>query len=129
MAQKVVVQLIDDLDGSEADDITTIQFGLDGVSYEIDLTDSNASRLRDDLADYIAAARRVRGRSKSAVRLGGGDSAEALRIRGWAKENGISLKPRGAIPKKIKDQYRREAANTGHRGTSTGRRSRSTGKR
>ena len=47
MAQKVQVLLVDDLDGSEATE--TVTFGLDGVSYEIDLSSGNASKLRKDL--------------------------------------------------------------------------------
>jgi hypothetical protein len=55
MAQKVLVQLIDDLDGTSSEDVMTVQFGLDGVTYEIDLSESNADRLRDLLADYVTA--------------------------------------------------------------------------
>lgn len=40
MAQKVLVSLVDDLDGSEAEE--TVEFGLDGVSYQIDLSGENA---------------------------------------------------------------------------------------
>ena len=40
MAQKVNIVLIDDIDGSEA--IETVSFGLDGTSYEIDLSTKNA---------------------------------------------------------------------------------------
>ena len=44
MAQKVMVTLVDDLDGSEAGE--TVEFGLDGAFYEIDLSEGNAERLR-----------------------------------------------------------------------------------
>ena len=47
MTQKVLVQLVDDLDGTTSDRVTTVQFGLDGVTYEIDLTDSHAKTLRE----------------------------------------------------------------------------------
>ena len=47
MAQKVQVILVDDIDGGEADE--TVSFSLDGVSYEIDLSESNATELRDAL--------------------------------------------------------------------------------
>ncbi|MBO0851506.1 MAG: Lsr2 family protein, partial [Pseudonocardia sp.] len=63
MAQKVTVSLIDDLDGNKADE--TVEFGLDGKSYEIDLSSGNAGKLRDALADYVAAARRPGGRRRS----------------------------------------------------------------
>lgn len=49
MAQKTIVQLIDDLDGTSNGDIETVVFGLDGVSYEIDLNDDHAGELRERL--------------------------------------------------------------------------------
>src|SRR5664279_3833487 len=61
VAQKVQVILTDDLDGGDAEE--TVQFAIDGVSYEIDLSASNAEALRDALAAYVASARRVGGRS------------------------------------------------------------------
>jgi hypothetical protein len=50
MAQKVLIQLVDDLDGSASEDITTVTFGLDGANYEIDLTANNAAKLRNSSA-------------------------------------------------------------------------------
>src|SRR5712664_633700 len=64
MAQKTIVQLIDDLDGTSSESIETITFGLDGVVYEIDLSDDNAEKLRDNLAEFITSARRTGGRAK-----------------------------------------------------------------
>src|SRR3954447_4127167 len=63
MAQQVNVKFVDDLDGSDA--AGTVSFGLDGRSYEIDLSDDNAARLRDSLAAFIAAARKS-GEAKAA---------------------------------------------------------------
>ena len=60
MAQKVHIVLEDDLDGSPATE--TVSFGLDGKSYEIDLNDKNAGKLRDALAQYVGAGRSVGGR-------------------------------------------------------------------
>ncbi|MGH3989832.1 MAG: histone-like nucleoid-structuring protein Lsr2, partial [Pseudonocardiaceae bacterium] len=62
MAQKTIVTLIDDLTGEEAEDITTVEFALEGVTYEIDLADDNAAQLRDKLSRYVAAARKTSGR-------------------------------------------------------------------
>lgn len=56
MARITVTRLIDDLDGASA--AQTIAFGLSGTEFEIDLSDKNASRLRDELA-----RRSVTGRS------------------------------------------------------------------
>ena len=41
MAQRVNVILVDDLDGGDA--VETVSFGLDGVDYEIDLSEAHAS--------------------------------------------------------------------------------------
>src|SRR4030088_2806619 len=59
MARKTIVTLVDDLDGSKASE--TVQFALDGVAYQIDLSSLNASKLRDELAEYVARARRPDG--------------------------------------------------------------------
>ena len=66
MAQKVQVILVDDLDGGEADE--TISFALDGVNYEIDLSENNAESLWESLAEWIGHARRVGGRASSRSR-------------------------------------------------------------
>ncbi|MFD1047271.1 Lsr2 family protein, partial [Kibdelosporangium lantanae] len=62
MAQKTVVELVDDLDGGIADE--TVAFTLDGVEFQIDLSAENAARLRDSLAAYVAHARRIGGRKQ-----------------------------------------------------------------
>ncbi|WP_331077072.1 Lsr2 family protein [Actinophytocola sp.] len=113
MAQKVLVQLIDDLDGTSAEDVTTVQFGLDGVTYEIDLTESNADRLRDLLAEYVGSARRTGGRVKRGGRPGGAGGAannDAGQIREWAQANGIELAARGRIPSHVAESYRQAQA-------------------
>ena len=68
MAQKVQTLFIDDLDGSEADG--TVRFGLDGTEYEIDLNAEHAQQLRDALARYVGAARRVSGSARQPARSG-----------------------------------------------------------
>jgi len=116
MAQKVVVSLVDDLDQSEADE--TVEFGLDGATYEIDLSDANASALREKLADYVAHARRSGGRRKSstaassapASRRGSGGRAAVDReqnqaIREWARKQGMTVSERGRIPSEVSEAY------------------------
>jgi hypothetical protein len=109
MAQKVLVQLVDDLDGTSSHDVTTVLFGLDGVTYEIDLTEANAERLRESLAEYVESARRVGGRVKRGTRPGAGSKAasasEAGQIREWAQENGFELAGRGRIPSHVVEAY------------------------
>ena len=112
MAQKVLVQFVDDLDGTSSDDVTTVQFGLDGVNYEIDLSADNAEQLRKNFADYVDAARRTGGRLKAGSRLGGkaARSGEAGQIREWALENGFALSGRGRIPAHVIEAYQEATA-------------------
>ena len=63
MAKKVTVTLVDDFDGEGAAD-ETVEFGLDGVSYEIDLSSKNAAKLRNDLKLWVDAGRQG-GRSQA----------------------------------------------------------------
>jgi len=109
MAQKVVTHLIDDLDGKEANE--TVSFGLDGANYEIDLSDKNASKLRDALAAYVDAARKAgRVPAKGARgRISGGrattDREQNQAIRQWAKKAGLNVSERGRIPAEIVEKY------------------------
>jgi hypothetical protein len=114
MAQKVFVQLVDDLDGTSSQDVSTVLFGLDGVSYEIDLSDANAARLRESLQEFVDSARRTGGRIKRDTRpLQTGESAdsgEASQIREWALENGYQLAGRGRIPSQVIEAYKEAQA-------------------
>ena len=107
MAQKVVVELVDDLDGTTSDGINTVTFGLDGASYEIDLTEHNAERLRESLARYLGAARRTGGRIKRSAATTGpatrptADRDQTKAIREWARNNGWALADRGRIPANV----------------------------
>jgi hypothetical protein len=108
MAQKVLVQLVDDLDGTSSSDISTVTFGLDGVTYEIDLNTENASHLRDHLAEFITAARRTGGRVRRGVTPGGGtgrNREQTQAIREWAKKNGHDVSDRGRIPAAVIDAF------------------------
>jgi hypothetical protein len=111
VAQKVQVLLLDDLDGTEAEE--TVSFSLDGSAYEIDLSKSNASGLRDALAKYVGAARKASrtatGRQSSGRSRAGGSAAidrdQAAAIRAWAKKQGLKVSDRGRIPASIIEQY------------------------
>jgi hypothetical protein len=105
MAQKVQVTLIDDLD-NESEAHETVTFALDGKSYEIDLNDKNAAKLRKYLSPYITAGRRTgstKGRGKFARPQQAGD--ETAKIRSWAKQNGYEVNDRGRVPQTIRDAY------------------------
>jgi hypothetical protein len=103
MARKIQVVLEDDLSGGPADE--TITFALDGVSYEIDLSDANAAQLRDALRPYVAAARRSGGRARRGSGATGGAGGEAAKIRAWAEANGIAVSARGRIPADVREKY------------------------
>ena len=70
MAQKTIVTLVDDLTGEEAENISTVEFAIDGVTYELDLTDENSAKLHDTLSQYAKAGRKVGGRRRSSPRPG-----------------------------------------------------------
>lgn len=112
MAQKVTVSLVDDLDGDKADE--TVQFGLDGKSYEIDLSTGNAGKLREALQAYVAAARRPGGRRRSGAAPSGGarratvDRDQNQAIREWARKRGMKVSDRGRIPADLVDAYHKE---------------------
>lgn len=124
MAQRTIVTLLDDLDQSEADE--TVEFGLDGVTYEVDLSEDHASDLRDALSDFIAHARRTGGRrrggpassstGRSATRRGRGDGTggaapvdreQNQAIREWARKQGMTVSDRGRIPREVTEAYHR----------------------
>lgn len=108
MAQKVLVQLVDDLDGTSSDDVSTVFFGLDGVEFEVDLSNPNAEKLRKTLEEYVAAARRTGGRKRRGASPsdGAGSQGEAGLVREWALENGFELAARGRIPGHVVEAYK-----------------------
>lgn len=110
MAQQVNVVLVDDIDGNSATE--TVLFGLDGVSYEIDLNDKNAKKLRDAVAGYVAAGRRVGGRQRSSTRSSrsssaSGSSVDTAAVRAWAKSKGYEVSDRGRISAEVLDAYKK----------------------
>lgn len=107
MARQTTVHLVDDLDGTPADE--TVSFALDGKAYEIDLSPTNAETLRDFLALYIDKGRRAIGAGAKASSKPRSDRAQTKAIREWAKGQGFELAERGRIPEKVLELY--QAAN------------------
>ncbi|BBY57996.1 histone-like nucleoid-structuring protein Lsr2 [Mycolicibacterium sarraceniae] len=109
MAKKVTVTLVDDFDGAGAAD-ETVEFALDGVSYEIDLSSKNAQKLRNDLRQWVEASRRVGGRRRGRSGPAGHgrasiDREQSAAIRDWARRNGHKVSTRGRIPADIIDAF------------------------
>lgn len=110
MAKKVTVTLVDDFDGEGPAD-ETVEFSIDGVSYEIDLSAKNAKKIREDFKQWIDAGRRVGGRRRG--RPGGAagrgrasiDREQSAAIREWARRNGHKVSTRGRIPAEIIEAF------------------------
>ena len=114
MAQQTIVRYTDDLDGSEASG--TVDFGLDGRIYEIDLSEQNAAKLRYALAPFIDVARKAGGRSSGRTRARAqrqpaeeqparSSRADTAAIRDWARQHGHTVNDRGRIPKSVIEAY------------------------
>lgn len=107
MAQKVQVILVDDIDGGEANE--TVTFGLDGVTYEIDLSTEHAAELREAFASWVGHARKTArgGAPRTAARSGRTrrSTSDANEIRTWARENGHNVNDRGRISAEIREAY------------------------
>jgi hypothetical protein len=112
MARQVITVMTDDLDGGDAD--RTVEFGLDGASYTIDLSEKNAGKLRKALDPYLIGGSRIgragtdgrgpgrRGRGTATVRT---DRDQNRAIREWATKNGYDVSERGRIPASVIEAY------------------------
>uniref|UniRef100_UPI003F49A27D histone-like nucleoid-structuring protein Lsr2 n=1 Tax=Amycolatopsis sp. CA-096443 TaxID=3239919 RepID=UPI003F49A27D len=118
MAQKVRVEIVDDIDGRVA--VQTVRFSLDGVGDEIDLSEENAEALRAELAPYVAAGQRVGGRKVRSVAaaararprrvLTPAERSRNREIRLWARAEGIPVSRHGLIADTVIKQYESRAA-------------------
>lgn len=102
MAQRVSVELVDDIDGSKA--VETVTFALDGTTYEIDLNKKNAAKLRDGLTAFIENGRKVSG-ARSRAKRTAASGPSAAEIRAWAQSNGYEVPDRGRIPAHVRAAF------------------------
>jgi len=100
MAQKVNIVLVDDIDGTPAEE--TVSFALDGKEYEIDLSAKNAGKLRDALAPYVGHARKAASRRRGGRGSNGPSPAD---IRAWARDNGFDVPDRGRVSSEVREAY------------------------
>ncbi len=108
MAQKYLVQLIDDLSQEPIEDGAgeSVAFGVDGVSYAIDLTDEHAADFRALLEPYVAAARKADVATAPARSSRAAASKQDLKaIREWASANGYSVADRGRVPNEVQKAF------------------------
>lgn len=108
MARKVIVELVDDYDGTSPAE-ETVTLALDGVTYEIDLSAGNAEKLRDIVGGWAAHARRVGGRATKNKRRTqpATDTHQTQAIREWARSNGIEVSNRGRISAEVTEAYKK----------------------
>src|SRR5215207_3256258 len=121
VAREVIEKLIDDLDGGDAAE--TVTFGLDGTTYDIDLSKKNAAVFRKSLARYVNAARRSTARTRSTRRTAPSRSTrraaapstngsqptrdfDIVQLREWAGANKVAVPARGRIPTSVVEQYK-----------------------
>lgn len=115
MASRVISTLIDDLDGTVADE--TVLFGIDGATYEIDLTAEHAQGLRDSITEFVNSARRTGGRlprSRRHISSGPNKGAKVRAsndpkpadVREWAKKKRKSINDRGRVPTALIEEYK-----------------------
>jgi hypothetical protein len=120
MAQRQVTVFIDDVTGDELEGGETVNFALDGVEYQIDLSEEHADELRKAFAPYVLRGRRTGGRyargGGSAGRprrsadpapsgAGGRSKHDTQAIREWAQANGHKVSDRGRIPAGVVEAY------------------------
>ena len=112
MAQKTILELVDDLDGGPADE--SVAFALDGVEFVIDLSAANAARLRDTLAEFVGHARRTGGRkSRGRVATNGNGNAkpDVQAVREWARSQGETVADRGRVPQALVMRFQEAHSN------------------
>jgi nucleoid-associated protein Lsr2 len=113
MAREVIEELVDDLDGGDATE--TVSFGLDGSSYEIDLSKKNAAAFGKLLDRYVTAGRRSstggprrRKTAASTARSKPKPQFDIAQLREWAGANGVTVPARGRIPQSVVERYKQD---------------------
>ena len=100
MAMQIVT--ICDLDGKKSAEAVT--FGIDGMTFQIDLCKSHREKMAKDVGKVTDHARKVRARSNGHRPARGGKSRSA-EIRAWAVANGVDVSDRGRISGDVERRY------------------------
>lgn len=111
----MAMRRVDEFDG--VTDAEIVEFSIDGVAYEIDLSAESKRQLIRDLERYINAGRRVTGKGakKASVKKSSNNTvshkpaAEQTinndAIRAWANSTGRKVSDRGRIPRDVVDAF------------------------
>lgn len=109
MAQRVRVQIFDDLTGEEGAEPLTFSYG--GHDYEIDLTVKNEEKFRKLIKPYIDAGRTTSKKNRGKITTKKQkldvvtESASPTKVREWARSNGYEVSDRGRIPQSVMSAY------------------------
>lgn len=103
MAKSISLVISEDLDGSEGTE--TVNFGVDGVTYETDLSEKNRAKLDKAFASFIEHGRRVTQRQRRAETGLSNSRVDRAAVRAWAKGNGLKISGRGRISAEVLKQY------------------------
>ncbi len=106
MAQRVVTLFTDDLSGEPGDDIATHTFSVDGIAYEIDLGPDSYDKLLEALTPFLQAGRKVGGTRRGQGRRAAVSGPDPVKVRAWAREQGIEVSPRGRVPRDVIEKYK-----------------------
>lgn len=111
MAEVMIRQLVDDIDGTEIQDGSgeRVNFSLRGVDYQIDLSDANVTKLDKAFKPYVAAAMKVGGnrqtRRSKATATTKSSPEQLAAIRDWARQAGYDVADRGRIKTDIVEAF------------------------
>ncbi len=108
MSKRVIVELVDDLDGQPiaSEGGGTVQFALQGKQYELDLSASNLAKLESAVAPFIKVARASKvTASASATPRRRKSTTELAEIREWARSQGMSVSGYGRVPAEVREAY------------------------
>jgi hypothetical protein len=115
VATKVERTLVCDLTGEPADE--TIDFGLAGKAFTVDLTKHHADALREILADYIKVAQPAgklattnSNGSKPRAASPGSNREHLAAVRAWLRQQGHQVQDRGRIAANLMAEF--DAAHT-----------------
>ena len=109
MAQKVITEFIDDIDGSSAE--RTFTFAVDGTNYEIDLSTENIAEFKSAIGGFIESVRKVKGSSNGRRTRGTGTNGgrqpreQTQAVREWARQHGHNISNRGRLPASIQQAF------------------------
>lgn len=119
MATRITRTVVDDIDGSDTT-VGTHRFALEDVTFEIDLSEANLARLRDALAPFMTAGRRLpkNTNGRSTTRTSAPSDAVKQTRRWWAhnqhRDDLPEYRASGRIPQQVTDAYQQAGAPRQH---------------